>query len=133
MPRPLQVDLSADQRASLLNARDHHPKPYIREQAAAILRVADGHSARQVARDGILKPRCRETIVLWVSRFLSHGIDGLLVRPGRGRKPAFCPSAPKRSSSTPSARLSLACLTPLVSHARAGRLRRCWPPCRGCA
>jgi transposase len=92
MPPPLKLHLTDAQRAALLKARDHHPKPYIREQSAALLRVADGQSLRQVSAAGILKPRRRETIKLWIDRFLADGIAGLLVKPGRGRKPAFSPS-----------------------------------------
>ena len=73
------------QRTALVHASDHHAKPYIREQAAALLRVADGHSIRQVAATGILKPRRRETVKLWIERFLADGIPGLLVPHGRGR------------------------------------------------
>ena len=92
MPRRLEIHLSDAQRAALTDARDHHAKPYVREQAAAILRVADGRSVRQVAAEGILKPRRRETVKLWVERFLADGIAGLLVKRGRGRKSAFSPS-----------------------------------------
>jgi transposase len=96
MPRVIVVQLTDAQQAALLDARDHHPKPYVREQAAAILRIAAGHSIRQVALRGILKPRRQETVKLWVERFMAEGITGLLVRSGRGRKPAFSPSAPRR-------------------------------------
>ena len=99
MPRPLQLELSDAQRAALLEARDHHPKPYIRERAAAILRVADGWSVRKTASIGTLKPRHRDTLKLWIERFLANGINGLLVKPGRGRKPAFFPSPPKHPAS----------------------------------
>lgn len=92
MPRPLEIHLTDAQRTALIDARDHHSKPYIREQAAAILRVADRRSVRQVAAAGILKPRRRETVKLWVDRFLADGIAGLLVKRGRGRKSAFSPS-----------------------------------------
>ena len=92
MPRPLELTLSEQQRTELLQARDHHSKPYIREQAAAILRVADGQSVRQVSSIGILKPRRRETVKEWIDRFLASGICGLLVKSGRGRKAAFSPS-----------------------------------------
>ena len=91
-PQPLELHLTDAQHAALTHARDHHAKPYVREQAAAILRVADGRSVRQVSAAGILKPRRRETVKLWIDRFLADGITGLLVKRGRGRKPAFSPS-----------------------------------------
>jgi hypothetical protein len=93
IPQPFTLLLTDAQRAALVQACDHHVKPYIREQAAAILRVADGQSIRQVAATGILKPRRRETVKLWIEWFLADSIPGLLVRRGRGRKPAFSLSA----------------------------------------
>ena len=36
MPKQLEITLSEDQRAELLEARDHHAKAYVREKAAAI-------------------------------------------------------------------------------------------------
>ena len=73
--------------------RDTHPKPYVRERASALLQIADGASGSQVARAGLLRPRQPDTIYAWVDRYRSEGLDGLYIRPGRGRKPAFSPSA----------------------------------------
>ncbi len=95
MPVPLRLPLTEEERARLQQARDHHAKPYVRERAAAILRVAAGQSARAVARSGCLKPRRVETVSGWVSAFRQRGIAGLLVAAGRGRKPAPPPSAPR--------------------------------------
>jgi hypothetical protein len=95
MPAPLHVTLSQEEHANLQRARDHHAKPYVRERAAAILRVAAGQSARAVARAGCLKPRRVETVSSWVSAFRRGGVAGLQVAAGRGRKPAFSPSAPQ--------------------------------------
>ena len=93
MATPLCVPLTAEQRRDLEHARAHHPKPYIRERAAALLKVADGASARHVAAVGLLKKRRHRTISRWAERYLGEGISGLFVREGRGRKPAFSPSA----------------------------------------
>lgn len=89
-----EVNLTAKQRSELLRARDHHEKPYVRERAAAVLKVADGQSVRQVALHGLLKRHEPETVSEWIKRYLSEGVGGLLIRPGRGRKPAFFPPAP---------------------------------------
>jgi hypothetical protein len=91
MPAPLVVELCPDQVRELEQMRDHDPTPYVREQAAAILKVAGGQSLRAVARDGLLRPRRRETVGAWVRRYLAEGAAGLRVRSGRGRKPAFFP------------------------------------------
>lgn len=98
MPAPLALELTADQRQELTRARDHDPTPYVRERAAAILKVGAGQSVRAVARAGVLRPRRRETVATWVRRYLSEGVAGLRVRPGRGRKPAFSPSVRRRST-----------------------------------
>jgi transposase len=87
------LPLTAAERAQLADARDHHTKPYVRERAAALLKVAAGQSVRMVARAGCLKPRDPEAVGGWVRRFRQGGVAGLAVRPGRGRKPAFSPSA----------------------------------------
>lgn len=94
MAGPYVLTLTSDQRAELRRTRDHHPKPYVRERAACILKVADGHSIRAVARAGGLRPHRAETVKAWIGSYLHQALPGLLVRQGRGRKPAFSPSAP---------------------------------------
>src|SRR6266516_713351 len=84
-------DLSAQQEQELRWARDHHPKAYVRSKCAGILKVAAGASMRQVAATGLLKPVAEETVRDWIDRYESEGLSGLLVRRGRGRKPAFSP------------------------------------------
>ena len=101
MPKPLTIELTPEQQQELEYARDHHEKPYVRERAAAILKIAAGMSGRQVALHGLLKRRHPDTIYAWVRRYLAEGIAGLLIRPGRGRKPAFSPSALGRGGGSP--------------------------------
>jgi transposase len=91
MAEPLTVELTPAQRRELEEARDHHPKPYLRERAAAILKIADGMSGRQVALHGLLKPRDPDSVYSWVHRYQAEGMTGLMIKPGRGRKPAFSP------------------------------------------
>jgi transposase len=92
----LHVHLSPAERGELTRLRDHAPKPYVRERAAAVLKVADGWSCRRVAAAGLLRPRDEETVAAWVRRYAAEGAAGLPVRPGRGRKPAFSPRRPDR-------------------------------------
>ncbi len=89
MPRQIRLQLTDVQRAELIEARDSHPKAYIREQAAIILSVADGKSIRQVSMVGVKKPRRRQTVRMWIYRYVQGGIANLLVRQGRGRKPLW--------------------------------------------
>jgi len=45
MPRPLQLVLSIAERRELERVRDHDPEPYLREKAAALLKIAGGSPA----------------------------------------------------------------------------------------
>ena len=91
VPAPLVVRLRPEQTTELERVRDHDPAPYVRERAAAVLKVAAGASVRAVAREGLLRPRRRETVRAWIARYLAEGVAGLRIRSGRGRKPAFFP------------------------------------------
>lgn len=93
MPARRKLALSEEQRAALVQLRDTAAQPYLRERAAALLKIADGMSAEQVAREGLLRKRHPENVRIWLDRYLAEGIAGLHIRPGRGRKPAFSPSA----------------------------------------
>jgi hypothetical protein len=42
MRPPQTLELSEQQRAELEDLRDHSPLPYLRERAAALLKIADG-------------------------------------------------------------------------------------------
>lgn len=90
--RALALCLSPAQEAELVALRDHHPRPYLRERAAALLKVAAGVSARQVAVGGLYRPRKPATVRSWVARYRAQGSAGLSIQGGRGRKPAFFPS-----------------------------------------
>ena len=91
MPKVFKLSLTIEQEKELIAARDHHQKPYVREKAAAILKVGDGQSIRQVALNGLLKQRSPHTVKGWINRYLRTGLKGLLVKTGRGRKAAFAP------------------------------------------
>jgi transposase len=88
-----RLALTRDQRQELVGLRDSAPNPYVRERAAALLKVADGQSAAAVARAGLLRPRKPATVYRWLARDRAEGSAGLYDRPGRGRKPAFFPLA----------------------------------------
>jgi hypothetical protein len=88
--------LSAAESAALVDLRDHAAKAYLRERAAALLKVAGGQPAAAVARSGLLRPRAADTLYAWLNRYAAAGIAGLLIQPGRGRKPAFSPCAARR-------------------------------------
>lgn len=89
MAQHLRLTLSHEQRQELENARAQHQRPYVRERAAALLKIADGLSGRHVALYGLLKRRKPDTVYDWVHRYVNHGLNGLLVQPGRGRRPRY--------------------------------------------
>ena len=92
MPPHRTLTLTEEERALLLDLRDHAPLPYLRERAAALLKIADGMRPAVVAHSGLLRPRNPDTVYDWLNRWLAEGPDGLAIREGRGRKPAFSPS-----------------------------------------
>ncbi len=85
------LELSAEARSELEEIRDHGVKNYLRERAAAMLKIADGQSPHAVARNGLLKPRDPDSVYTWLDRYEAEGVDGLRIRSGRGRKPSFSP------------------------------------------
>jgi len=96
MPKPLEIQLEACERARLERVLKTHPKAYLRERVAAILKVSEGLSGREVALHRLNQPHAPDTVYDWIARYRQEGLDGLLIREGRGRKPAFSPSAPGR-------------------------------------
>ena len=69
--------LSDDERAELLDHRDHDPKPYVRERCAALLKIADGDSPYAVANAGLLRPRDPDTVYAWLDYYHDEGLPGL--------------------------------------------------------
>src|SRR5215468_7351972 len=94
MPTHRTLQLSEAQRAELRRVRDHDTRPYLRERAAALLKIADGAKAAVVARRLLLRRHKPDTIYAWQDRYEREGLSGLLIRKGRGRKPAFSPGVP---------------------------------------
>jgi transposase len=91
MPKRRCFNPTEEEKAELEMVRDRHKKPYMREKASALLKIAAGQSPHAVALHGLLKVRDPDSIYSWLDRYEAEGIEGLLVKNGRGRKPAFCP------------------------------------------
>jgi hypothetical protein len=87
--------LSEPQRAELTALRDHDRRAYLRERAAALLRIAAGESPHAVARRGILKPHAPDTVYDWLDRYEARGSAGLIQHP-RGHR-GFSPSRGRRT------------------------------------
>jgi hypothetical protein len=86
-----RLELDEEARRTLEEMRDHHPKFYLRQRAAALLKIADGASANWVAAHGLHKWVDVDAVYGWLDRYLAYGLCGLYIRPGRGRKAAFSP------------------------------------------
>lgn len=67
------LTLTDAQRVELIDLRDHHPRPAVRERCAALLKVAEGHSPHWVARHGWLRERDPDTLYAWLDRYAEEG------------------------------------------------------------
>jgi hypothetical protein len=90
MPRRT-LTLTEAQRAELRQTRDHDRRPYLREMAGALLKIADGHSPCWVAQHGLLRRRAPDTVYRWLNQYLAGGLAALVHKP-RGHR-GFSPSA----------------------------------------
>lgn len=82
------LNLSASERSELEAMRDHDARPYMRERAAALLKIADGMAPSVVAREGLLKPRHQETVFIWLNEYE----ETRQVRPRPATRRSFSPS-----------------------------------------
>ncbi len=89
MPKLITICLLEEQQEQLEQIRDTDKRPYMRERSAAMLKISEGISPRQVALNGLHKSRQPDTVYDWVARYQAEGIAGLPIKPGRGRKPAY--------------------------------------------
>lgn len=87
--RQRMLTLTDDERAQLVEHRDHDPNPQVRERCAAIVKIANGQSAHAVARQGLLKPRDPDTVYGWLDRYEKQGLEGLLSRLHGGQRRRF--------------------------------------------
>lgn len=69
MPKRRTLVLSPQERNELIRSRDREPRAYLREQAAALLKIADGQSPHAVARTGLLRCRDPDTVYGWLDYY----------------------------------------------------------------
>jgi transposase len=77
MTQRRKIELSGQARQELVELRDGTKEEYVRERCAAILKIADGASAHQVAKEGLLRPRDPDTVYSWLASYENEGIAGL--------------------------------------------------------
>ena len=80
------LKLDQKRRQELEEMRDHHPTAYLRERAAAMLKIADGMSAHAVACGGLLRRRKADTVYEWLNAYEAKGREGLTQGSRRGKK-----------------------------------------------
>ena len=86
MAKRRTLELSPEQRAQLEATRDRDRRPYLREKAAALLKIADGMTPHAVACHGLLRCRDPDTVYGWLTHYELTGT--LKVRPAcRGHSP----------------------------------------------
>jgi len=83
--KALSLELDPYQQVTLECMRDRHPVPYLREKAAALLKIASGQKIEEVARSGLLKPRKADTVRGWLKSYQRYGLGALYQRPRRRR------------------------------------------------
>ena len=109
MPKYRTLTLSPEHYQELVTCRDHDKRSYMRERAAALLKIAEGMKPAHVADHGLLRRRDPDTVYAWLDRYQQEGLPGLVNRKGRGRKPAFSPCLPGQGERQ---RSTLACHSP---------------------
>lgn len=62
MPAALRLALTDTQRQELETLRDEQPLAYLRERAAALLKLSEGQSGLRIAQHGLLKRRLHGTM-----------------------------------------------------------------------
>lgn len=84
--KPRTLILTDNDRLSLENLRDHDPRAYLRERAAALLKIHQGHTAHAVALRGLLKRRDPDTVYSWLDHYQQAGLTGLVQKSRRKRR-----------------------------------------------
>jgi hypothetical protein len=79
VPKQRPLHLTPEQRACLEDSLRHDHRAYIREQAAALLKITDGMTANAVALHGLLRRRKPATVRGWRDHYEKYG--KLHVRP----------------------------------------------------
>jgi len=79
----LKLVLNKRERKTLTHIRDRSSKPYQRERAAALLKIANGLSPHRVGLSGLLRKRDPDTVYSWVYAFSALGFLSLSHAPRR--------------------------------------------------
>ncbi len=89
MAKRKELFLTEEEKQELIEYRDHHARPDVREKAAALLKIAEGDSAHWVSTSGLLKRRKPDTVYRWLNIYEDEGFDGLIQREHGGARRRF--------------------------------------------
>ncbi len=89
MTQRRKLELSTKAREELVELRDQTKYEYVRERCAAMLKIADGASAHQVAKTGLLRPRDPDTVYGWLDLLESAGLAGLKAHKQGGKRRGY--------------------------------------------
>lgn len=96
MPKRRTLDLTPEQERELVQIRDHDPRPYMRERAGALVKIALGLTPHAVARTGLLKPRDPDSVYKWLNDYIRDG----RITPRPATRGPFSPSRRRARGST---------------------------------
>lgn len=77
MARRRMLKLSEEQQQALSELRKRTKAEEVRERCAALLKIANGASAHQVAQQGLLRQRDPDTVYKWLDIYEAEGMAGL--------------------------------------------------------
>ena len=87
MPKITVLTLPDDARAALEKAAKHGPAYSFRLRCQAVLLKTDPDNKRSALAIAKQLGCCEMSVNDWIKRYQEHGLAGLKVKPGRGRKP----------------------------------------------
>ncbi|CAN5499501.1 hypothetical protein BH10CHL1_BH10CHL1_12970 [soil metagenome] len=77
MARRRMLKLNEEEQQALSELRDRTKEEGVRERCAALLKIANGPSAHQVAQHGLLRQRDPDTVYNWLALYAAEGVAGL--------------------------------------------------------
>lgn len=86
MARRRMLKLSDEEQQALSELRDRTKEEAVRERCAALLKIANGVSAHQVAQQGLLRPRDPDTVYGWLDLYAAEGMAGLQAHRQGGKR-----------------------------------------------
>lgn len=86
MGRSNKPELTEENRQALREGHKNGKQPAYRQRCQIILLKGEGRTSADVAA---IVNQCTMSVNNWVHRYNKWGIEGLLTKPGRGRKPTL--------------------------------------------